>query len=57
MLKQVADASGPVVVLTYFINNVIPVVQPIIIFATACAGLAWYAVRFYAWFKYDKDID
>lgn len=57
MLKQVADASGPSVLLAYFINQIIPVVQPIVIFLTAIAGLTWYGIRFYYWFKYHKDID
>jgi len=57
MLKHVADASGPGIALAYFLNQVIPVVQPIVIFLTAIAGLAWYGVRFYYWFKYKKPID
>lgn len=57
MLKHVADASGPGIALIWFINHVIPVVQPIVIFLTAIAGLAWYGVRFYNWFKNNKVID
>lgn len=57
MGKHLADATGPVVVLMWFINHVIPIVQPIVIFATALLGLAWYGVRFYQWFKHGKIID
>jgi hypothetical protein len=57
MHKHVMDAFGPGVALAYVLNNIIPVVQPIVIFLTACAGLTWYGVRFYYWFRYKKNID
>lgn len=57
MLKHVADASGPGVLLAYLVNQVIPTVQPIVIFLTALAGLTWYGIRFYYWFRYKRNID
>lgn len=51
MLKQVADASGPVVVASYFINKVIPVATPVLIFLGAVAALVWYGIRFYEYFN------
>ena len=54
MLKHLADAAGPVVVLTYFVNNVIPVATPVVVFAGAIAALVWYGIRFYEYFKNDR---
>jgi hypothetical protein len=51
------DASGPGVVLLYFINEVIPVVQPILIFLGVIASLTWYGIRFYDRYKYGPSTD
>jgi hypothetical protein len=57
MSKHLADASGPVVAFTYFINNIIPVVQPVLIFIGVVASLVWYGIRFYDRYKYGPDND
>lgn len=57
MLKHVADAGGLAAVIMWFINHVIPIAQPLVIFTTALLGLAWYGVRFYQWFKHGRIID
>jgi len=57
MHKSLMDASGPGVVLLYFINEVIPVVQPILIFLGVIASLTWYGIRFYDRYKYGPSTD
>lgn len=56
MLKHIADASGPGIVFAYFLNHVIPVVQPVVIFLGAIAALVWYGIRFYDRIKYGPDM-
>jgi hypothetical protein len=48
------DASGPGVAIAYFINQLIPVVQPILIFIGVAASLVWYGIRFYEYFVNDR---
>jgi hypothetical protein len=57
LFKHIMDASGPGIVLAYFINQIIPAVQPIVIFLGAIAALAWYAIRFHDRIKYGPDFN
>lgn len=57
MGKHLADASGPTVAIAYFINHIIPTVQPLLIFVGIVASLVWYGIRFYDRYKYGSDSD
>lgn len=49
--KHLADASGPALFVAWVINQFIPVASPIIIFVGAVAGLGWYCIRYYEYFR------
>jgi hypothetical protein len=51
MIKHVADASGPAVIIAWIVDKFIPVASPIVLFTVGLAGLAWYGIRFYEYFK------